>query len=155
MKNILLMLCALIAGTAFAAAGDAQPADAVHQFIDNFNKGDVAAAEASHSTATSVTIIDEVPPYQWQGRDAFKTWLADLTKHDTAAGITDGNVKLVKQVREEISGDHAYVVMDTEYTYKAKGAAMREPSQMTFSLKKEGAAWRITGWTFSGPKPTP
>jgi hypothetical protein len=32
---------------------------------------------------------------------------------------------------------------------------MREPSQMTFALKKDGNGWRITGWTFAGPKPVP
>ena len=152
MKNALLILCTMLATAAGGAEGP-EPIAAVRQFIDSFNKGDVKAAEATH--AADVTIIDEVPPYHWQGPGAFKSWLADLTKHDAANGVTNGNMKLGSPVREEVSGDRAYVVMATEYTFKQKGVTMREPSQTTFVLKKDGNGWRITGWTFAGPKPAP
>lgn len=151
MRTVLLILCALSASVAVAAEGPA-PVAAVNGFLASFNKGDVKAAEATH--ADDVTIIDEIPPYQWQGREAFKSWLADLGKHDQANGVTDGHMKAGNVVREEVSGDHAYVVMTTEYTFKQKGVPMREPSQMTFALRKTGDGWRITGWTFAGPKPT-
>lgn len=154
MRNLFAMLCIALGVNAFAATGDAQqPADAIKRFIDSFDKGDIAAAEATH--AADVVIIDEVEPYVWQGRDAFKHWLADLEKHDTAGGVTDGNVKLGETLREEITGDTAYVVMATDYTFKQKGVAMKEPSQMTFALRKERDGWRIAGWTFAGPKPKP
>jgi hypothetical protein len=142
----------MFATTAFAADA-ASPLAMVHQFIDNFDKGDIKAAAATH--AAEVSIIDEVPPYQWQGRDAFKTWLDDLTKHDTAAGVTDGNVKLGDAIREEVSGEHAYVVVASDYSFKEKGVAKHEPSQMTFALRKEKDGWRIAAWTFAGPKAAP
>jgi hypothetical protein len=62
---------------------------------------------------------------------------------------------LGKTIREETSGDRAYVVVATEYTFKQKGVAMREPSQMTFALAQQAAGWRIIGWTFAGPKAEP
>jgi hypothetical protein len=70
-----------IAGMVFAvgcvtSAGAPSPNDdinaPIHQFIDSFNKGDEAAAVATHTA--DVVIIDEVPPFMWQGRDVFKTW---------------------------------------------------------------------------------
>jgi ketosteroid isomerase-like protein len=150
-KTLLLALCATWSAATFA--GDAaDPVATVRQFIDSFDKGDIKAAAATH--AADVAIIDEVPPYQWQGHDAFKTWLDDLTKHDTDAGVTDGNVELGNTIREEVSGDHAYVVMASDYSFKQKGAAMHEPSQMTFALRKEKDGWRIVAWTFAGPKAT-
>lgn len=152
MTRLLPLLCALFATAAVAADGPA-PITTVQRFIDAFNKGDLKAAEATH--ATEVAIVDEVPPYHWRGREAFKAWLADLTEHDAAQGVTDGHMKLGDPVREEASGDAAYVVVATEYTFKQNGTPMREPSQMTFALKKEKAGWRIVGWTFAGPKPTP
>src|SRR5262245_46226510 len=151
MKNLLLVVCAAFATAAFGADAT-DPVATVRQFIDSFDKGDVKAAAATH--AADVAIIDEVPPYQWQGRDGFKMWLDDLTKHDTAAGVTDGNVKLGNVIREEVSGDHAYVVMASDYSFKQKGVAMHEPSQMTFALRKEKDGWRIVAWTFAGPKAT-
>jgi ketosteroid isomerase-like protein len=150
-KKLILIAWVLFATAAVAEKRD--PGDVVRQFIDAFDKGDIKAAEATH--AADVAIIDEVAPYQWQGHGAFKTWLDDLTKHDTANGVTDGNVKLVNTIREEVTGDHAYVVMASEYTFKQKGVPMKEPSQMTFALRNERDGWRIVAWTFAGPKPTP
>jgi len=150
-KNALLMLCAFLVAGGVAAADPADPAAEVRQFIDAFNKGDIKAAEATH--VAEPIIIDELPPYHWQGRHAFQAWLGDLTKHDTAAGVTDGNMKLGDVLRQEVTGNHAYVVVATDYSFKQKGTPMHEPSQMTFALKKEKAGWRIVGWTFAGPKP--
>jgi len=151
-KTALLMLCALLVTGGVAAADPADPATAVRQFIDAFNKGDIKAAAATH--VAQPVIVDEVPPYLWQGRHSFEAWLRDLTKHDTAAGVTDGNMKMGDVIRQEVTGDHAYVVVATDYSFEMKGAPMHEPSQMTFALKKEKGGWRIAGWTFAGPKPT-
>jgi len=135
-----------------SAADHVDPAATVRQFIDAFNRGDIKAAEETH--VAEPIIIDEFPPYQWQGRHSFKTWLGDLTKNDTAAGVTDGHMKLGDVIRQEATGDHAYVVVATDYSFKLKGTPMHEPSQMTFALKKAKAGWRIVGWTFAGAKPT-
>jgi ketosteroid isomerase-like protein len=153
MKSVLLILCVALLSTSAVAAESAEPIAVVHQFIDSLNKGDIKGAEATH--AADVAIVDEFPPYHWHGRSGFKSWLADLTKYDAANAVTDGNMKLGDRIREEVSGDHAYIVMATEYTFKQKGVPMREPSQMTFVLRKARDGWRIAGWTFSGPKPTP
>jgi ketosteroid isomerase-like protein len=155
MKALLAMILCCVAASAHAAgvALDAGVGAAIHQFIDSFDKGDVKAAEATH--AADPTIVDEVPPYRWQGRGAFKTWLGDLTKHDTAAGVTDGNVKLGEAIRQEIDGDHAYVVMAAEYTFKQKGMPMKAAAQMTFALAKGKGGWRIAGWTYSAPRAAP
>lgn len=150
-KSALLMLCALLVAGAVAAAEPADPAAAVRQFIEAFNRGDIKAAEAMH--VAEPVIIDEVSPYLWQGRDSFKTWLGDLTKNDSATGITDGHMKFGDFIRQEATGDHAYVIVATDYSFKLKGTPMHEPSQMTFALRKEKAGWRIAGWTFAGPKP--
>jgi hypothetical protein len=32
---------------------------------------------------------------------------------------------------------------------------MREKAQLTFILVKDNAAWKITSWTWTGPKATP
>jgi ketosteroid isomerase-like protein len=152
MKTFLLLCCTLLASAAVAADTPA-PIATVQRFLEAFNKGDLKAAEATH--AAEVAITDEFPPFHWRGREGFKAWLADLTEHDAASGITDGHMKIGDTIREETSGDGAYVVLATEYTFKQNGTPMREPAQMTFALKKEKTGWRIVGWTFAGPKPTP
>jgi hypothetical protein len=46
-------------------------------------------------------------------------------------------------------------VVPAVYTFKHRGAAMREAAQMTFALRKGADGWRIHGWTWTGPKPEP
>jgi ketosteroid isomerase-like protein len=156
MKSTILGLACLAAfSAASAAAGaNAQLEAPIRQFIDAFNKGDVKTAAAAH-LASGVSIIDEAPPHIWQGPKAFGTWAADLTKDDKAAGISDEKVTLGAVTREVVSGQTAYVVIGATYSFKQKGVAMHEPAQMTFAMKKAGAGWKIAGWTWTGPDPTP
>ena len=55
----------------------------------------------------------------------------------------------------EKAGEGAYVVVNATYKFKQKGAAMREPARMTYALRKGPQGWKITGWTWTGPNPTP
>jgi hypothetical protein len=56
----------------------------------------------------------------------------------------------------EVSGDHAYAILPATHTFKMKGRAMREIAQLTFILvKNAGSSWKITSWTWTGPKATP
>jgi ketosteroid isomerase-like protein len=152
---ILGLICLAGLSTASAAAAaNAQLEAPIHQFIDDFNKGDAKGAAAAH-LATGVSIIDEVPPHNWQGPKAFSTWAADLAKDGKARGVSDEMVTLGAVTREVVSGQTAYVVIGATYTFKQKGVAMHEPAQMTFAMKKAGAGWKIAGWTWSGPDPTP
>lgn len=156
MKSAILgaMCLATLSMASAAAAADPQLAAPIHQFIDAFNKGDGKTAGATH-LAAGVSIIDEVPPYLWEGPKAFETWAADLAKNDAAAGITEEKVTLGAVTREVASPDTAYVIVAATYTFRQKGVAMREPAYMTFALKKDSGAWKIAGWTWTGPDPVP
>ena len=147
------VLALALAGAARAEPSDSELAAPIHAFIDAFNKGDAKTAAAAH--LASVSIIDEVPPHVWIGPKAFGSWAADLEKNDKAAGISEEKVTLGAVTREVVSGQTAYVVVAATYTFKQKGVAMREPAQMTFSLAKEAAGWKIAGWTWTGPDPVP
>jgi len=149
---VLGALACLTPGAGFAA--DAQLMAPITQFIDSFNKGDAAAAEATH-TKEGVVIVDEPPPYLWQGSGAFKAWAADLEKDAKAHGFTDQAVKISPATREEVTGDQAYVIVPAVFTFKEKGAPMREQAQMTFTLRKGADGWKITTWAWTGPRATP
>jgi ketosteroid isomerase-like protein len=156
MKSAIVGIAFLTALSAVtpAAAVDAALSAPINQFMDAFNKGDAKTAATAH-LASGVSIIDEVPPYIWQGPKAFETWVADLTKNDAAAGVTEEHVAMGTVTREVVSPDTAYVVVGATYTFKQKGVAMREPAQMTFALRKSAGAWKIAGWTWTGPDPVP
>ena len=154
MKHLMLaLLCSMgLVATAGAATPEAELLAPIHQFIDSFNKGDSAAAEAAN-VSTGVIIIDDVPPHLWQGPGAFKAWAKDLDTHDKNAGMTDQQVTLGKVSLTESTGDNAYVAIAAVYSYKQKGVAMSEPAHMTFALHKGTGGWKIAAWSYAGSKP--
>ena len=127
----------------------------IQKFIDSFNKGDAAAAAATHAAGADLAIIDEVPPYVWRGAKAFQAWGADLESDAKKNGITEPKVTISAATRVERNGDNCYVVVPAVYTFKQGGTAMREAAQMTFVLRKGASGWLIHGWTWTGPKPRP
>jgi hypothetical protein len=133
-----------------AEAGDG-PMTVIKTFIDDFNKGDIAGAEATH--AKKVSIIDEFPPHTWTGSTAFKDWGADLEKDAKAHGQTNQKLTLGRTVRSQADGDTAYVVVAGTFKYKEQGKAMVEPGQLAFALTKDGDAWKIAAWAWAGTKP--
>jgi hypothetical protein len=144
-----------VGATTGAQTSDAELMAPIQKFIDSFNKGDTAGAAATHAAGPDLTITDEVPPYAWRGPKAFQTWSADLDSDAKKNGITDPMVTLSKPTRIERNGDRAYVVVPAVYTFKQRGAAMREAAQMTFVLKRGTGTpgWLIDAWTWTGPKP--
>jgi ketosteroid isomerase-like protein len=155
MRTLLLGLagCLLAATTAAAQAVDPRITAPITTFMDSFNKGDMAGAAATH--APDVVIVDEVPPFFWRGAKAFADWGAALDADAKQQGMTDPKVTLGAVTRAEVTGDVAYVIAPATFTFKLKGAPMREAAQMTFVLKKGASGWLIHSWTWTGPRPTP
>jgi ketosteroid isomerase-like protein len=153
MRRLAQVALALLMGSVASAATDPQVVAPIQKFIDSFNKGDVAAAAATHSATEDLVIIDEVAPFVWHGAQAFQAWVADLASNDKKAGITDQAVAVSAPTRIETTGDQAYVIVPTVYTFKEHGVAKRAAAQMTVVLKKGASGWLIHGWTWTGPKP--
>jgi ketosteroid isomerase-like protein len=146
-KLAFALVVALTAGT--ATASDKTDALAtVQQFIDGFNKGDVKSALAT--CASPVSIVDEFPPYAWQGANACADWANDFEANATKNGITDSVVTLQKPRHVDVAGDRAYVVVPANYDYKVKGKkTSQKGSVMAVALQKTPAGWRITGWSWA------
>jgi hypothetical protein len=149
------VVCLVVAlsPAARAQTTDPQMVAPINKFMDAFNKGDMAGAAATHSGTADLAILDEVPPFLWRGPKAFQAWAADLDADAKKRGITDPKVTVKAPTRTETDGSTAYVVVPATYTFTEKGVAMSEAAQMTFILKKEGTAWLIHGWTWTGPRP--
>lgn len=149
---------ALVVAAGLLVASAVQAADpgvgaAIGAFSSAFNKGDVAAVKAQMTS--SPTIIDEVSPHLWSGAGSLDTWLADLGKSEAAEGKTGGVVSIGAPSREVISGDRAYAIAPSTYTFKQKGMTMRETGEMTFVLARSGSGWKITSFVWTSPDAVP
>jgi ketosteroid isomerase-like protein len=150
-SRMILAGALLLAFAPSARAGDVEIA--ITQFSAALHAGDGEAAK-KFLTARTV-ILDDVTPYYWAGANAFESWQADLAKASTARGMSEEDAELGAPTRVEVSGDHAYAVLPATHTFKMKGRVMRENAQLTFILARDAAGWKITGWTWTGPKATP
>ena len=146
-KLAFALVVALTAGTA-QATDKTDVMATLQQFIDGFNKGDVKSALAT--CASPVSIVDEFPPYAWQGANACADWANDFEANATKNGITDSVVTLQKPKHVDVVGDRAYVVVPANYDYKVKGKkTSQKGSIMAAAFQKTPVGWRITGWSWA------
>jgi ketosteroid isomerase-like protein len=149
------LVCFVMVGSgasAYAQTPDPQIVAPINKFLDAFNKGDMAGAAAAH--AKDIVIVDEVPPFAWRGSQALQDWGTALQADSKKNGMSEEKVTIKAPTRVEQIGTDAYVIVPATFSYKQKGVAMHEAAQMTFTLKKEASGWLITGWTWTGPRPT-
>jgi ketosteroid isomerase-like protein len=120
----------------------------VWRFVGSFNKGDVNAALGECAAQSS--IIDEFPPYLWQGATGCADWANDFDAYIKKNGMTGPKVTLGLLRHVDVSGDRAYVVVPANFTFKKNGRRFNEPSSMwTVTLQKIADSWRITGWAWA------
>jgi ketosteroid isomerase-like protein len=155
MRRILIAIAVTViaAGLTPASAQTSASAKAdvlapIRQFVDGFNKGDTKSALAA--CADQAAIIDEFPPHAWHGAGACAKWMSDFEADARKNSITDGFVALGDPSHVDITGDRAYVVIPSDYTYKQNGKPVKETGALfTFALQKGQAGWRITGWAWA------
>jgi ketosteroid isomerase-like protein len=143
-------LLAALASTSFlvtsAAASDrADVISVLHRWIEALDAGDMKTFVGLCSEHT--VILDDMPPYQWQGEGACANWWSDASK-DTE--ITDISVKVGKPLQIHIADAHAYIVTRDSVTYRMGGKSMKQTGAIhTFVLQKGNSGWRISGEAWS------
>jgi ketosteroid isomerase-like protein len=148
MRKVIFAVAIVLVAASAAATDKAEAMATVHQFVDGFNQGDTKTALAA--CAAPAAIIDEFPPYAWQGKTACADWARDYDASSKKDGVTDGVVTLGQPWHVDVVGDRAYVVVPARYTYKQHGKRVTEPaSVLTVSLQKVAAGWRITAWAWA------
>jgi ketosteroid isomerase-like protein len=148
MKRLAMALVVVMAAGTASASDQTDVMATVRQFIDGFNKGDVKSALAA--CASPASIVDEFPPYAWQGATACADWANDFEANARKNGITDSVVTLQKPKHVDVTGDRAYVVVPANYDYKVKGKkSSQKGSIMALALQKTPEGWRITGWSWA------
>ena len=148
MRRLMLAVALAVAATPAAASEQTDVMATVHQFTDGLNKGDTKTALAVCAAPSS--IIDEFPPYAWQGATACADWARDFEAFNTTNGITVPIATLANPRHVDITGEHAYVVVPATYTYKQNGKKVTEAgSMLTVALQKTATGWLITSWAWS------
>ena len=116
MRKIIATLFAIILMTGPASASDdLDVMRTVWHFVSAFNNGDVKAA--LDDCAAQSSIIDEFPPYVWQGATGCSDWSNDFAAYSTRNGMTGAKVTLGRLRHVDVAGHRAYVVIPASFAF--------------------------------------
>ena len=143
--SIALFSALLLLGPA-SASDEVDAMRTVRQVIDSFNKGELKTA--LESCAPQAAIIDEFPPYVWQGTTGCVDWLRDFEAYAEKNGITGAKVVLGK-AHIDVSEGRAFIVTPAHFTFRQNGKRMSEQGSIMATLQNIADGWRITGWVWA------
>ena len=115
-KTIFVM--AFVCAAASAARSEmTEPMEAVRQYVDAFNKGDVEAMAANCPNATSV--LDGLAPHVWQGPTACRDWYRDVLGAGAREGASEYFITLDQPRHVDVTDDRAYVVVPATIDFQS------------------------------------
>ena len=133
------------------------PASELHAeilgFIDDVNRGDVPAALAR--LTDDVCIVEDLAPFRWTGPEAGGRWLTDMAGNGARLGVTAIALTPGAPRRTELEGEHGYCILPGRVTLDGPEVALAEDGLLTFAMRREGGAWRISAFTWTGEAAKP
>jgi ketosteroid isomerase-like protein len=139
-------VCLLVAGPA-AATDKTDVMAVIHQWVNDFNKGDMKSMVAACAEQSS--IIDDFPPHEWHGAGTCSKWADAFQAFSKSAEITSPAVAVGKPRHIDVTGDAAYVVAPASFSFEQKGKPVKQRAVVTLALQKGSAGWRIAGWAWA------
>ena len=133
------------------------PASELHAeilgFIDDVNRGDMPAALAR--LTDDVCIVEDLAPFRWTGPGAGARWLTDMAGNGARLGVTAIAMTPGEPRRTELEGEHGYCILPGRVTLEGPEVALAEDGLLTFAMRREGGAWRISAFTWTGEAAKP
>ena len=123
----------------------------VFDFVDEVNTGKIEAALARFSV--DAAIMEDIPPFKWQGPDAGSQWLSAMAANADRLGVTSVLMELGDAHRIEVEGPWAYAIFAGTVQLEQPNRTLREPGLLTFTFDGGTGHWLITGLTWSGDRP--
>lgn len=126
-------------------------AAAVGRFVDAVNDG--RFDQAATAFAPDATIVDDLPPYRWIGRDAASHWFLAMGDNAAQSHITSIFMEVGKPSRTDVSGDRAYVVVPGVLHVRTADRDLRARGTISYTLQRSGRRWLIDSLVWTGPEP--
>jgi hypothetical protein len=146
MKRIFCAAAAalLLFGSRAIASETANVKAAVRHLIADANSGNDTAFKAD--LTEPALFIDEYAPFDWIG--AKNGWLNAYSDYNKQTAVTDAKTTPLTFRHVNVSGDNAYVVLRSLYTYREDGKARREPGTEVFTMTKTNGKWLANGYAW-------
>lgn len=147
LSMLALIPLAILTASGAAASDKTDVVAAINRYNDDFNKGDAKSGAAICTPQTF--IIDDFAPHAWQSATTCMDWWNALDADSKKQGITDPKVTLGAAWHVAVTGDRAYAVYPTHYSYKKNGKPVIEQGVWTFALQKMSDGWHIAAWAWA------
>ena len=125
---------------------------AVTEMVEAVNRGDMGAAIAAFSE--SPLIIEDIPPFRWDGADAVSGWLSAMGANAARLKISAIAMSIGEPSRIEVEEGRAYALFPGRLSMTGGGADMTADGLLTFTLRAEDC-WVIDSLIWSGAQPAP
>jgi hypothetical protein len=138
-----LLVLVLAIGLILPAWAESDPAvlRPATSFFTNYNQHDIQGASTLFVEEPSIT--DAFPPFHWEGKGAFRKWMADLDNFNTANKYTDYDFKPGKPLSQDVEGERANVVIPVVLDLKHDGKPDRFDGLVNVVLEKTNNSWKM------------
>jgi hypothetical protein len=142
---ILLVIAAVVAGPAVASEKTDVLA-VVREWTGLFSSLTRDAGKSALATcADEASILDDISPYVWSSPGACRKFLDDHIIESQKSAVTDIVGTLLKPWHVIVTGDHAYVVVPINFTFKVNGKAAKEDGAiLVAALRRSSTGWHVT-----------
>jgi hypothetical protein len=156
LRSISLALALTFAACSPAMADDKPdaammaPVEKIAHFIAT---GD--GADLSGFASKGVVIVENFPPFLFEGPDAVQRWADGMRTHTAA---TDALAHTFGPAQDfTVQSDRAYFSLPTNWTGRAGPQGFSEDGGWSFVLVKEKGGWRVLsyGWSVTHIEPRP
>ncbi|WP_420138057.1 hypothetical protein [Sphingomonas sp.] len=98
----------------------------------------------------SLTIVDNTPPYLFQGRAAIEQWQAAYAaSQPSAIAGAQTALRLGAPLSVETNAAHAYIALPADWTTTQNGHSEVARGVVTATLNHSPQGWRIAGWIWT------
>ena len=144
MRNLLIAIAmAMATSTPVAASDNTDVIAVVHRWTDAFSRRSFNTDIAP--CADDAVIIDDLPPYLWQGPDACSKWFKAFEAWASKAGVSNAVIALGELRHLDFDGGFAYLVAPVTLSYIKAGKPVNFLGMITMTLRKRASGWRISG----------
>jgi hypothetical protein len=140
---MILMSIAMTPSALPAASDNADVLEIAARWAEAFNQG--SFENDSVPCAENAVVIDDLPPYVWQGSGACSRWYKTVKAWAEGAAVTRLTIKIGNTSHLEADAGHAYLVAPVTLSYIKAGKPVDFPGTLAMTLKKDPSGWRVSG----------
>lgn len=122
----------------------------VRGLVDAVNQGEFATALSAFSEAA--VIVEDIPPFRWEGADAASEWIAAMGANAVRMNVGSVLMRLERATRIEVAGGSAYAVFPGQLRLRSGEAQLSADGILTLTLRAVEGRWLIDTLAWGGPE---